>query len=414
MKYLILGNGPAAVNAIRAVRLRDHQGDIRLITAEEKTPYSPCLLADLLAGRVSRKHLDFVEPDFFDQHKVEVIAGETAVTLNPEERQVFTDQGTQFSYDRLLIAIGAEPATPHVSGVNLSGVFQLKTLSDVEKMLQSTDAVRTAVVIGAGLVGLETAQALREQGKTVIVVEMEDRVLPQMVDQELAQPVKKQLEANGVQIVLNAQLEAIQGQSTVESVVVFGQTYPCELVVLATGIRPRIAMAQKAGLNTNRGLLVDRGFRASDPLIFAAGDVVETADIFGHQAVLANWPNATAGGAIAGANMAGDNIQSPGIENLNVVHVFGLPVCSLGKTTGQETVSMQMNGRWKKYFLDENRLVGLQWVGTVENVGVISSLIKTRRDIRPYLSTLLRDNISYSRFTELPIHYSMNRLYGSA
>jgi NADPH-dependent 2,4-dienoyl-CoA reductase/sulfur reductase-like enzyme len=414
MQYLILGNGPAAVYAIRAVRRRDPQGDIRLITAEEATPYSPCLLTDLLAGRVSRRHLSFVEPDFFDRHKVEVIAGETAVTLNPDERQVLTDQGTQISYDRLLIAIGAQPTVPPVPGTDLSGVFHLKTLSDVERMLQSTSSVKTVVIVGAGFVGLETAQALREQGKTVIVVEMEDRVLPRMVDRDMAQPVEERLEANGVQVVLNARLEAIQGRTAVESVVVSGKTYPCELVVLATGIKPRIEMARNAGLKTARGILVDRGFRTSDTRVFAAGDVVETQDIFGNQAILANWPNATAGGTIAGTNMAGGAVQGPGIENLNVVHVFGLPVCSLGETTGQDSFSIHVNGSWKKYFLDDNRLVGLQWVGTVEKAGVVFSLIKTGRDVRPYLSTLLRDDISYGRLMKLPAGRPMIQAIGSA
>ena len=395
MKYLILGNGPASIHAIQSIRKQDANGSITLVTPEELPAYSPCLLADLLANRVGLESLYFIEPGFYTNHNVQTLVNEKAVRILPEEKKVITNSEKELSYDRLFVGIGADPLIPKIPGAHLSNVFPMKSLKDVKNIQKALPHVDSTIVIGAGFIGLEVAQALKENGKNVTVVELLDRVLPLMLDNEMSQPVHDLLVKHDINVLLGQKVESINGQNAVKSVTIGGREYPCDMVVLATGVHPRSDIARQANLHVETGIIVDNHMRTSDPNIYAAGDIVETEDIFGDQRILANWPNATNGGKIAGLNMTGAQVTGSGLEALNVVKVFDTPICSIGNIQPEETLTIKKDGVWKKYHLSNNRITGMQWIGTVERAGVILSLIKKRHNVSELLPVIAQDHLTY-------------------
>ncbi len=395
MRYIIVGNGPAALHAARAVREKDPQGTITLLTAEPLPAYSPCLLADLVANRVQEKQLQFVSPEFYQRHHIEVIAGESMMGLDSLAHRVYTDKERELAYDRLFLGIGAEPVMPSVPGIELDNVVPLKTLADARRIISLANSAKRVLIVGAGFIGLEIAQALNHDGRQVTVIEALDHVLPKMLDAEMAQPVKHHLADQGLEIITGSPLEAILGNQRARAAKIAGQEIPTDLVVVTAGVRPRISRLQNGTLEIGRGVRIDNHGRTSLPDVYAGGDLVEARDIFGQYSFLPNWFNATISGRTAGLNMAGDlSATFPGLEQLNVVHVANQPVCAFGKTTA-ESFLVKTGSAWKKYFLDGDVLAGMQWVGTALNAGVVINLIKSRRPIKGLLSMLESDRIGY-------------------
>jgi NAD(P)H-nitrite reductase large subunit len=395
MNYLILGNGPASIYAIMSIREWDISGSITLVTPEELPAYSPCLLTDLLAGRVKIENLYFTEPDFYKRYNVRTISGEMAVKILTSEKKVLTNSGREIPYDKLLIAIGAEPIVPPIPGVNIKNVFTMKTLQDVKDIQKSLRKIKSVVIIGAGFIGLETAQALRELDKDVTIIEMLDRVLPQMLDAEMAKPIQDALLRQGIKIFLNSKVESINGKRKVKSVTIGKTEHPCDAVIITAGVKPRTTLAREAGLNVENGIIVDKNMRTSDPDIYAAGDVAEEIDIFGNRVVLANWYNATNGGRVAGLNMAGYRKELDDMTTINVVNVAGTPVCSIGNIKSEDTIVIKRNGIWKKYHISEGKIIGIQWLGSTEGAGLIFSLIKKGQSIEKLLRFIGNDTLNY-------------------
>ncbi|MFQ5858970.1 MAG: NAD(P)/FAD-dependent oxidoreductase, partial [Anaerolineae bacterium] len=383
--------------------------EIVMIAREDVPFYSPCPLAEYIEGVVSRDQLFLRDEGFYRELDITTMFGREVTRVDAEANEVTlapsTDSGQGdgklVAYDRLLIAAGAQAIIPPIPGLTdrKSGIFVLKTLADAEDILGYLNGAQRAVVIGAGFIGLEAAQALARRGLSVTVVEALDRVLPQMLDAEMAALVQARLESNGVQVMLDSPVEAILGpeDGQVTGVVADGQETACELVVCATGVRPNLALVEGTDIAINVGILVDERMETSHPGVFAAGDIVETADIFGRRQVLPTWPNAVSGGRVAGYNLAGVERRFTGLENANVLRVFDLPVVSLGQLNGSETLRRAQNGVVKKLALEGGRVVGLQMVGQVDGAGLFLDLMKKGRDVTEFGGGILAPDFGYGR-----------------
>lgn len=419
MKIVVIGNGPAAVSAVEAIRSLDRACEIVMIAKEAEPFYSPCPLAQYVEGTVSRDHLFLRDIGFYRDLDITTMFGRQVTHVDTEMNQVILSDEEQVSYDRLLIAAGARAVLPSLPGLTVHepGVFVLKTLADAEAIRGYLDEAQRAVVIGAGFIGLEAAQALARRGLSVTVVEALDRVLPQMLDAGMAARVQAHLESNGVQVMLDSPAEAVMstgsstglGDGQVTSVVAGGQEVPCDLVVCAVGVRPNRDLVEGTEIATNTGILVDEHMETSQRGVFAAGDIAEAADIFGQRQVLPTWPNAVEGGRVAGYNLAlsqaevlaGVERRFTGLVDANVLSVFDLPVVSLGRQNGSETLHWVRNGVGKKLVLEEGRVVGLQMVGQVDKAGLFLDLMIKGRDVTEFGEELLAPGFAYGRLLRL-------------
>ncbi len=402
MKLAIIGNGPAAVAAVETFREVDKGSEVVMIAREEGPCYSPCPLADYVQGTITRETLFVRDNAFYESRNITTRWGEEVQRVLPDEHRLLLRDGSTVSYDRLLIAAGASVARPPIPGLEKEGVFSFKTLADADAILARLPESRRALVIGAGFIGLEAAQALTRHQVKVTVVEILDRVLPQMLDAEMAGLVRAKLEEHGVDVRTDSRVEAVVGNGRVSAAVVNGEEIPCDLVINAAGVRPRLELVGDTGIATGEGILVDEHMRTSNPDIYAAGDIVQAKDEFGRSRVIATWPNAVQGGRVAGYNLASHHCHLPALEDANVVRVFGTPVVSLGRREGDTILQRADNGTVRKLTLEEGRVVGLQMIGTADGAGLYLGLLKQRRDVSMFGEELLSPAFSYGQLLRSP------------
>lgn len=378
MQIVIIGNGPAAIAAAETLRQQDRACGIVMLSRESVPFYSPCPLAEYVEGSVPKERLFLRDPEFYARNAIDIRYGRPVTRIDPPARQVWAGDEA-VGYDRLLIASGSRALVPPVPGLaGTRGVFELKTLDDAEGILERLETARRAVVIGSGFIGLEAVQALVRHGLAVTLLEAREHVLPAMLDSEMAALVERRLVAHGVQVRTGCGAERIlEGDDGVRGVLAGGVEIPCELVICAAGVRADLSILDGSGIAGNRGILVDARMRTSVEGVFAAGDVIERPDAPDKHRVVPNWPNAVSTGRIAAWNMLGIDRRHPGLEAVNVVRVFDLPVASFGVQAGETCLRWQDGaGALRKVLLKDGRVAGGQLIGAIDGTGVLHEMMK--------------------------------------
>jgi nitrite reductase (NADH) large subunit len=401
MKIVIVGNGLAGTLAAKTVRELDQEAGIEIFGEEKYAYYPRPNLIEFLAGRLPYEKL-FAFPEIWStRQRINLHFGERVARIRPDERTVETGTGGIFPYDALLLASGARAAVPPLAGSGLKGVFVLRTLDDALAIL---DHLRTHVhvaVLGGGLLGLEIARAIRGRDAEVSVVEFFDRLLPRQLDPAAAGILKSEIEKAGISVRLGAISREILGPGEVRGIrFESGDEVEADLVVIAAGVKPDLALAKDAGLTVERGVVVDDRLRTSRPEIFAAGDVAEhQGRVYG--IIPASFEQARA----AAHNMLGMDMPYSGTVPSNTLKVAGLYVTSAGEVNpearGYEVLvrSVPEDGLYKKIVLKEGRLVGAIWMGTKKGASEIGRLVALKKDVESRKGDLLEDTFD---FAEMP------------
>lgn len=376
MKYVIIGNGIAAAGAVEGIRSLDKDGAIAVIDGEQRGSYSRPLITYYLAGKRKAEQMRYRPRDFFAQQGVTVIPDE-AVKIDAEARQVILQSGQVVGYDRLLLATGASPIIPDIPGVNQGDwVKTLYTWQDAEQLDLLVTPGHKAVVMGSGLIGLKTAEALCQRGMKVTVVEKQSQILPRILSKASAGRVNEHLQACGVEIITGREVTRIHEEHQVE--LDDGQRIETQLVIVAIGTRPNLSLAIDCGLAAERGILVDSHLRTSDTNIYAAGDVIETTDILtGFSSIMALLPLAHQEGFIAGQNMAGGEVSYPGGLSMNSVNLLGMNIIAAGnpQIPGQAWL-WQQGGQYLEMVTESGRLVHYIALNMPQITGPLTSLIE--------------------------------------
>ena len=418
--YLILGNGAAAVNGVEAIRRLDAAGSIGLVARESEHAYSRPLITYRLAGAVDDAGMDYRGREFYRQLAVEARLGAEAASLETARRQVRLRDGTALGFGKLLIATGGAPIRPPIEGSDTAGVFTFTTWADeraVDEWIGRHDMTHGAVVLGGGLIGLKCVEALSARKVPTTVVELADRILPVTFDHDASRLAEAQLARHGVSIRTNATIRKVvsTGGAISAAVLSDGLTLNCDMLIMAIGVRPDLALVQGTAVKVERGILVDERMESSVAGIFAAGDVAQGLEsLTGRRMPIPILPVAARQGRVAGTNMAGGEARFDGGLAMNAVDVVGLPTISVGQTVeleGDEVLRRldERAGTYRKLVLRDGRIVGVILIGQIERAGILTGLIRSRVDVSGLKHLLLTDQFG---LLSLPADYRAHMVSG--
>jgi NADPH-dependent 2,4-dienoyl-CoA reductase/sulfur reductase-like enzyme/rhodanese-related sulfurtransferase len=348
-RFLIIGGVAAGMKTACRLRRLDPDAQITVIDKSKNISYGACPLPYYIEGLYDdisevRKTPTGVlrDENFFAKVKgFETLTRTEALQIDREHKRVQvrnldTEEISELEYDKLVMATGNEPIMPPLPGMDLPGVLPLKTMEQAREIDRLANKGQNAVIIGAGLIGLEVAEALTERGLKVTIIEMKDQVMATALDFSIAAMVHHELERHKVNLRLSERLERIEGNSTVEQVVTDQGTYPADLVLVAVGVRPAVKLAREAGLKLGEtgAIEVNAYMQSSDPDIYAAGDCAECTDYLTNKKVYVPLGStANKHGRVVANNIAGHEEQFPGILGSLAVKVFDLNIARTGMSS---------------------------------------------------------------------------------
>jgi len=404
-RYLIIGNSAGGIGAAEAIREVDKKGALTIVSDEPYPAYSRPLISKYLTGERTLEEMLFRPLDFYDQNNIIFLPGKKVSHLGLDHQSARLEDGEQIAWEKLLLAVGGKPIFPRMKGSSKRGVFTFTNFDDAKAIDRFLDNARKAVVIGGGLIGISATEALIKRGVDVIVVEMKERILNTILDEQASLMAEEVLKQAGVEIIARQTVVKVNGRGTVEEVILDnGAAMPCDLVVVTIGVLPRPELALDAKLEINRGIVVDRHMATNHPGVYACGDVAEAYDfVYGENRLTPIWPNAYVGGRIAGLNMAGATDEYPGGTAINSLNYFGIDIASAGMPTapndnGYETISKQEGNIYQKVILKNDLIMGMIFVGNIEKSGIIFGLMRDRVNVESFKQSLLADDFGLAFF----------------
>src|SRR4051794_4818711 len=306
--FVIVGAGLAGAKAAESLRGEGFDGRVVLIGAEPERPYErPPLSKDYLRGEAGREKIYVHDEGFYAEHDIELSLGCTATSLDTTAREIALDGGERLPYDRLLIAVGAEPRRLQIPGGELDGVLYLRSVEDSDALRERLDRGGSVVVIGAGWIGAEVAASARQRGLEVTVLDPMTVPLERVLGTEVGAIYRDVHADHGVRMLHGTSVAAFEGTTAVERVRTSdGRGLECDFVVVGVGVQPRTELAAQAGIAVDNGILVDERLHTSAPSVFAAGDVTNAQHPFyGERIRVEHWANALHQGPLAARAMLG-------------------------------------------------------------------------------------------------------------
>jgi len=402
MRIVILGAGPAGISlAARLRSLQDRCGsepELCMVSSESDPPYSPPAMAEyFLTGR--EQALFWKGADVCQRLNIQFHGGRTAVRVDPAARRVLFDGDWQLRYDRLVIATGSRLYAP-LAGADLPGIYNFKSLRAARELVRHArrGEVASALVVGAGFIGVEVALLLADMGLSVTLVERQDRVMPAMLDAESAAVVADVVARRGVRLRLDCLAQGFEGTDRAEGLLLdSGETLQADAYVAATGVKPNVDFLADSGLGLGWGVQVDDRLRTSDPVIWAAGDVAETRDLFtGQRTVHAIFPNAVAQGQVVADQLLGLPTEYAGAETMNSLRHLGLPLIAAGRHQGDGELCLRRAGSLRKITLENGRIVGYRLVGDIHGAGILRSLMLRGVEVAGLEQALVSPRLEYA------------------
>ena len=308
-QIVLIGGGQAAAQAVQSLRMGGYAGKLVLIGDEPVVPYQrPPLSKAYMKGEFAEERLFFKPGAWYEDNNVELILSTRVVKIDRAARTVELVHGATLPYDALILCTGSRPRPLPVEGAGLDGVYDLRTLADVDRIQPQMVTGRKLVIVGAGYIGLEAAAVARQMGLDVTVLEMADRVLARVTSPVMSAFYEKEHRTQGVTILTGARLDRLDGRDGRVSAAVLadGTRLPADFVLVGIGILPNIELAADAGLTIDNGVATDRDARTSDPHIFAAGDCTSRPLVhYGRAGRLESVHNAIEQGKLAAAAILG-------------------------------------------------------------------------------------------------------------
>ncbi len=397
-RYLIIGDGVAGARAAVKIREGDPKGEIRIFTDEAYPFYYRVRFPELIAGEVTLQGITIHPEAFYKDKEIFLHLEERIIEVYPDKGEVKSQKEKVYPYDLLLMATGGCAFLPPLKGSDKKGVFTLRTMKDAIEIKEFSSEVRQAILIGGGLVGLETGGALLRRGLKVAVIEHNPRILPRQMDPEGATFLQEKMERMGFTFFLNGITEEIFGKEKVEGVrLKDGRTIEGEMVIISAGVRPNVQLARAMGLEINNGILVNDRLETSFRGVYGAGDCSE------HRGrVYGIWPAAQKQGEIAGMNMAGGDVLYEGTVVSNKLKVVGIDLTSAGEIDPEGKLECVVRSdrercHYCKVTFKEDRVVGCIFLGETKGVPEILQAIENKIEVKDFKEEILKEGFDFKR-----------------
>ena len=393
-RFVIIGAGAAGISAARVLRdFRPH--DVITVLSIDEKVHSRCMLHKFLGHERDADGINFAGVNFFDKNDIIHIPCQTVTKIDTQAKTVHYGESYSIPYDKLLISTGAGffiPPIPHFR--EAPNVFGFRDLSDALAIDEAFARGKRVFIVGSGLVGLDAASALCHRGAEITIAEMAPRVMPLQTDDYAASVYQKVFEDHGCRVLLGigASDAAVDEAGNITEVILStGERVPCDLIIMAAGVRPRIQLALDSGIAAERAITVDDHLRTSAPDVYAAGDCTGLSGV---------WPDAMAQGKAAAENMAGiDTVYEKPYPFKNTSNFFGVTMLSVGRldlTEGAEIIVHKTDKEYKKAIVKDGKLTGYLSMGDISNSGLYLHLIKNGIDVSGKLDKIFR--LSFADF----------------
>ncbi len=391
-KLVVIGNGMAPGRVLdRLFEAAPGAYDVTIFNAEPRVNYDRIMLSPVLSGEKSFEQIVIHGDGWYIKNGVTLYKGATVTGIDRAARTVTTARGEVASYDKLIVATGSLPIIIPVPGHTLAGVLTYRDLDDVQAMLIAAKSRGKAVVIGGGLLGLEAAVGLKEQGMDVTVLHLMPTLMERQLDTAAGHLLQRAIEERGIRVITKANTKEILGAKRVEAVILEdGTRLHADLVIMAVGIKPNAALGKIAGLEVGRGIKVDAGMATSDPDIYAVGECAEAhGQTFGLVAPLYEMANVIA------ARLAGDQAaEFTPSATATKLKVTGINLFSAGdfaEAKDREEIVLRdaARGIYKRLVLKDNRLIGAVFYGDTADGAWFFDLIKKGTDVTALRDTLI-------------------------
>jgi len=400
-RYVIVGGGVAGTTAAQNLRRLDPSAAVTLLGDEPYPYYFRPKLWEFLAGKLEESALVFHPMEWYASQKIDLRVKTKVSGIQPTAHSLTLAAGATLPYDRLLLATGASCFVPDIPGVKLPGVFVLRTLQDAAAMRAEAARCRRAIVVGGGLLGLETAHALCALNLDVTVVEIMPHLLPRQLDREGAQFLQTRLESMGLKFITGARTMAVTGESAATGIrLEDGREVPGDLVLFSAGIVPRAELARDAGIEVKKGIIAGPSMQTSAADIFAAGDAAEV-----EGRIYGLVTPAIEQARVASQNMAGaEQTAYPGTMPSATLKLLGMDLTSLGEATAEDAaltvrrVLDEKAGTYKKIIVRDGVVVGAILLNDALTVPLLKQLIASKRDVSQVQDRLLDEAFDLKAF----------------
>ncbi|MCM3483005.1 MAG: nitrite reductase large subunit NirB [Staphylococcus warneri] len=386
-KLVMIGNGMAGLRTIEEILDRDPQRfEITIIGKEAYPNYNRIMLSNILQNKMTVEETIMNSYDWYAEHDIKLVNNDPVTILDRANKTVITESGLSFEYDQCIIATGSKAFVLPIPGSDLPSVIGWRTIDDTKRMMEIAQTKHKAIVIGGGLLGLECARGLLDQGMEVTVVHLAEWLMEMQLDRKVGQMLKNDLEQQGMRFELQANTQEILGHEDVESVrLADGRVLEVDLVVMAVGIRPYTEVAKAAGLDVNRGIIVNEFMQTNDPNIFAVGECAEcegkvyglVAPLYEQGIVLADYlinkeTNGYHGSTtFTSLKVSGCDLYSAGIiqetDDIHGIEIFN-----------------SIDNNYKKVFLKDGEVVGTVLYGNTDDGSRFYNMMKKHESIEDY------------------------------
>jgi nitrite reductase (NADH) large subunit len=382
MKVVIIGNGVGGVTTARILREKKTSAEISIFTQEPYPYYPRPRLIEFLQGNLKEEQLFFYSQDWYERNHIQVNYETPVKAVFPREKSVELKDGKVVPFDYLVISSGSRANIPPFGNLGLPGIFSLRTLSDAKNIKEwALSYAQRVLVVGGGLLGLESAFALSQLGKEVIVLDHSSFLLSRQLDREGASLLKELLEKKGLEIILNASCESFWGEKRVEGAILKdSRRIPGDMVLISAGVQPETDFLKESGILLDKGVVVNDQMRTNFQEIYAVGDVAQwRGKIWGI------IPPALDQALVAASSIAGEEISYEGTVPSNILKVVGLDLMTAGDTFPQEPgfeeirLENKEKGIYLKIVWHDNLVVGFIALGSKQAGLILNRIVQEKK-----------------------------------
>ncbi|QZY54692.1 FAD-dependent oxidoreductase [Crassaminicella profunda] len=388
-KIIIIGNNAAGVSAAEAIRERNKVCSVEIISNENIPGYYRPSISKSIVQEIQDHEFYLKSMDWYKENNIQLTLHTEVIDIKKDTKTILLSNGEEKSYDKLIIATGSHCFMPPIEGNEKKGVFTLRSFDDANRIKEYAKSSKRAVVVGGGILGLEIAWELKNLGLNLTIIELAPRLLPRQLDEKGSSILEEAIAKQDIKVIKNTLAGSLLGDEKVTAVKTKdGEIIECDMVIVSAGIRANKKLAEKAGIITNKGIVVDQAMKTNEENIFAAGDVAEFDGIdYGI------WPEAIEQGKIAGANAVGDPLYYENIIPSNVFNGMNVNIFSIGdlgrnSEKAYETIEIHNRdqGLYHKMYFVNNVFVGGILIGdTTKSVKMMEGI-----DKRSSLSTMIK------------------------